>query len=161
MFRGFLRNSRKYGLGSLRKIPSEGIPPIIPDPTSGQLDLSLQQQQLSIHHFEEKPKKWLLNWQTTLLQTSTHNANGNWVCCKHSNFLINCPWCGKAVLQSLSHNTSVLLNVSHGRALRSILPFSMTVSNPLILHSHDSGWMSTSVTGDIRERYSNSQKFCL
>ena len=26
--RGFLRNSRKYGLGSLRKTPTEGTPPI-------------------------------------------------------------------------------------------------------------------------------------
>ena len=28
VFRGFFRNSRKYGLGFLRKIPVEGIPPI-------------------------------------------------------------------------------------------------------------------------------------
>ena len=28
VFRGFLRNSRKYGLGSFRKTPTEGIPPI-------------------------------------------------------------------------------------------------------------------------------------
>ena len=28
VFRGFLRNSRKYGIGSLRKTPAEGTPPI-------------------------------------------------------------------------------------------------------------------------------------
>ena len=28
--RGFLRNSRKYGSGSLRNTPAEGIPPIVP-----------------------------------------------------------------------------------------------------------------------------------
>ena len=28
VFPGFLQNSRKYGLGSLRKTPTEGIPPI-------------------------------------------------------------------------------------------------------------------------------------
>ena len=28
VFRGFLQKSRKYGLGSLRKTPTEGIPPI-------------------------------------------------------------------------------------------------------------------------------------
>ena len=38
----FLRNSRKYELGSLRMTPTEGMPPIGPDPTSGQLALNLQ-----------------------------------------------------------------------------------------------------------------------
>ena len=40
----FLRNLRKYGLGSLRKIPTKDIPPIVPTSTSGELDLSLQPQ---------------------------------------------------------------------------------------------------------------------
>ena len=34
--------SRKYGLGSLRKTPTEDIPPIGPGPTCGQLALFLQ-----------------------------------------------------------------------------------------------------------------------
>ena len=38
----FSPNSRKYGLGSLRKIPTEGTPLISPGPTSGQLALILQ-----------------------------------------------------------------------------------------------------------------------
>ena len=42
VFRGFLRNSGKYGLGSLRKTPTEGTPPIGPGPTSGQLILNQQ-----------------------------------------------------------------------------------------------------------------------
>ena len=37
----FLKNSPKYELGSLRKIPMEGIPPIGPDPISGQLTLNV------------------------------------------------------------------------------------------------------------------------
>ena len=41
VFRGFLRNSRKYGLISLRKTPTESSPPIVPGPTSGQLDSCL------------------------------------------------------------------------------------------------------------------------
>ena len=47
---------------------------------------------------------------------------------------------------------SVLLDVSHRRALLSCMPFSMTLRNPLILYSHDSGWMSTS--DDIIVQYS-------
>ena len=40
VFRGFLRNSRKYGLGSLRKIPTEDNPPIVgPGSTSKKLPL--------------------------------------------------------------------------------------------------------------------------
>ena len=35
VFRGFLRNSLKYGVGYLRKILTEGISPIVPSPTSG------------------------------------------------------------------------------------------------------------------------------
>ena len=35
-------NSRKYGLGSLRKTPTEGTPPTDPGLTSGQLALTLQ-----------------------------------------------------------------------------------------------------------------------
>ena len=42
VFHGFLRNSCKYELGSLRMTPTEGMPPIGPDPTSGQLALNLQ-----------------------------------------------------------------------------------------------------------------------
>ena len=42
VFRGFLRNSRKYGLGSLRKTPTEGTSPTGPGPTSEQLALNLQ-----------------------------------------------------------------------------------------------------------------------
>ena len=38
-FRGFLRNSRKYRLRCLGKTLTEGIPPIDPGPTSGQLDI--------------------------------------------------------------------------------------------------------------------------
>ena len=37
-FPWFSPNS-KYGLGSLRKTPTEDIPPTVPDPTSGQLAL--------------------------------------------------------------------------------------------------------------------------
>ena len=37
-----LRNSRKHGLGSLRKTPMEDTPPIGLGPTSGQLALNLQ-----------------------------------------------------------------------------------------------------------------------
>ena len=37
----FLWLSCKYGLGSLRKTSTEGIPPIVPGPTSGQLDSKL------------------------------------------------------------------------------------------------------------------------
>ena len=39
---GFLRKSRKYGLGPLKKTPTEGTPPIGPGPTSGQLAFNLQ-----------------------------------------------------------------------------------------------------------------------
>ena len=42
VFHGFLRNLCKYGLGSLRKTPTEGTPNIVPDPTSRQLDSILQ-----------------------------------------------------------------------------------------------------------------------
>ena len=35
-------------------------------------------------------------------------------------------------------------NFNHGRALRSWMQFSITLSNPLIPYSHDSGWISTS-----------------
>ena len=42
IFCDFLRNSRKYEVGSLRKTPTEGTPPKSPDPTSGQLTLNLQ-----------------------------------------------------------------------------------------------------------------------
>ena len=38
----FLRNSRKYGLGSVRKTPTEGTPPIDPGPIIGQLAFNLQ-----------------------------------------------------------------------------------------------------------------------
>ena len=41
VFRGFLQNLRKCGLGSFRKIPMEGISPIVPGPTNGQLDSNL------------------------------------------------------------------------------------------------------------------------
>ena len=34
------------GLDPLERPPTEGIPPIVQDPTSGQLDLNLQQQAL-------------------------------------------------------------------------------------------------------------------
>ena len=37
-FPWFSPNSSKYELRSLRKTPTEGIPPIVPGPTSGQLD---------------------------------------------------------------------------------------------------------------------------
>ena len=40
-FRSFLRSSRKYGLGCLRKTPTEGAPPVVPGPTSRQLDSNL------------------------------------------------------------------------------------------------------------------------
>ena len=40
-FPRFSPKLHKYGLGSLRKTPTEGNPPIVPGPTSGQLDLYL------------------------------------------------------------------------------------------------------------------------
>ena len=46
VIRGFLRNSRKYGLGSLRKTPTKDTPPMDPGPTSGQLASNLQKQRL-------------------------------------------------------------------------------------------------------------------
>ena len=42
IFRGFLQKSHKYGLGSLRKTPAEGISLTSPGPTSGQLALNLE-----------------------------------------------------------------------------------------------------------------------
>ena len=42
VFHDFLRNQHKYELGSLRKTPTEDIPPIFPGPTSGQLNSNLQ-----------------------------------------------------------------------------------------------------------------------
>ena len=42
VFGGFLRNSHKYGLGSLRKTPMAGTLPTGPGLTSGQLALTLQ-----------------------------------------------------------------------------------------------------------------------
>ena len=42
VFLGFLQNSRKYGLGSLRKKPTDCIPLAGPGPTSEQLAFSLQ-----------------------------------------------------------------------------------------------------------------------
>ena len=39
VFGGFLRNSHKYFLGSLRKTLTEGIPPTDPGPSRGQLAL--------------------------------------------------------------------------------------------------------------------------
>ena len=39
---GFLQNSRKYRLGSLRKIPAEGTPSIVLGPQINQSDLHLQ-----------------------------------------------------------------------------------------------------------------------
>ena len=41
-FHDFLRNSGKYGLGSLRMTPTEDTPPKVPGPTSGLLDSYLQ-----------------------------------------------------------------------------------------------------------------------
>ena len=43
---GLFQNSGKYGLGSLRKTPTEGNLPIVPRPTNGQLDSYLHS---SIH----------------------------------------------------------------------------------------------------------------
>ena len=42
VFRGYLRNSSKYGLGSLRKTLTEGTPLVGSSPTSGQLAFNLQ-----------------------------------------------------------------------------------------------------------------------
>ena len=42
VFRVFLRNSRKYGQGSLRKSSTERTPPFGPGPKSGQLAFNLQ-----------------------------------------------------------------------------------------------------------------------
>ena len=61
-------------------------------------------------------------------------------------------WCDYTVLQGYPHNMFVLSGVTRGRALRSCMPFSFPLSNPLILYSHDNGWMSISVTGNITER---------
>ena len=49
----FLQNSRKYGLGSLRKTPTEGAPRIIPGPISWQSNLNLHNRNPKIHriHF--------------------------------------------------------------------------------------------------------------
>ena len=52
VFGGFHRNLNKYGLGSLRKTLVEGIPPIVPSPTSGQLELN--QQPTKVEDFTEK-----------------------------------------------------------------------------------------------------------
>ncbi|GFX74796.1 hypothetical protein TNCV_636231 [Trichonephila clavipes] len=41
---------------------------------------------------------------------------------------------------------------TYGKAWKSYMPFSMTLSNPLI--PHDSGWISISAAGDITERSS-------
>ena len=41
-FHGFLRNSRIYRLGFLRKTPKEGIHLVVPGPISGQMALILQ-----------------------------------------------------------------------------------------------------------------------
>ena len=46
--RGFLRNSCKYGQGSLRSIPMEDTLPLSPVPTWGQLTL-FPQPQLTLH----------------------------------------------------------------------------------------------------------------
>ena len=62
LFNGFLRNLRKYGLGSLKKTPTEGTPPYRPRShdrtigltpstnqlTSGQLALNLQSNLISM-----------------------------------------------------------------------------------------------------------------
>ena len=73
----------------------------------------------------------------------------NWSCCKHAYFLTNSPRTGYTVLQSWPHKSPVLSDVSNGRALKSCMPVSMILSNPLNPYSHAGGWMSTSVTGDI------------
>ena len=39
---GFLRNLRKYRLGSLERPPTEGTPPVGSGPTNGRLALNLQ-----------------------------------------------------------------------------------------------------------------------
>ena len=56
--RGFLRNSHKYGLGSLRKTPTEGTSHIDPGPISEQLAFNLQnpaQPTLNIFIDHSKP----------------------------------------------------------------------------------------------------------
>ena len=64
------------------------------------------------------------NSQVTMLQMFT---SGNWAWCKHAHFLTNGPWCSYMILLSWPQNVSVLSGVSHERAMRSCMPFSMTV----------------------------------
>ena len=57
VFRSFLRNSRNYGLRSLRKTYMEGNPPIFPGPTSGQLDSYLHPTYLMKTYIHSKKRK--------------------------------------------------------------------------------------------------------
>lgn len=59
-------------------------------------------------------------------------------CWKHGHFLTNGPWCGCTILQARPHNMSVLSAISHWRALRSCMPFSMTSVTHWFKLSHDS-----------------------
>ena len=75
----------------------------------------------------------------------------NWACCKRAHFLTICLWCGFTVLPGWTHIMSVFSGFMNGGALRSCMPFSMTLSNPLISYSYDSKWMLTCATNDISE----------
>ena len=54
---GFLQNSRKYGLGSLRKTPTEGISPLGPGHTSGQLALNPTTKPTNLSHLLQRQEQ--------------------------------------------------------------------------------------------------------
>ena len=86
-------------------------------------------------------------------QMFMHCIGGNWSCSKHPHFLSN----GLDWLYGFTGLTSQCvcpLDVSHWRMSRSCMPFSMTLSSPLIIYFYGSGWMLTIVEGDITERKS-------
>lgn len=77
-------------------------------------------------------------WQSALLQISLHRASRYYA-------TVNVPiswwvgmWLYRCAGQICVWNTS--------------LPFSMTICSSRIPYSHDTGWISTSVTGDIEFR---------
>ena len=67
----FFRNSRKYGLGSLKNSLTEGIPPTGPCPRCGQLALSLQPTTTSLGI--ESHRFWIWCSGTVVHAASTRN----------------------------------------------------------------------------------------
>ena len=59
---------RKYGLGSLRKIPTEGTPPVGPGSTCGKCSITLQQQQQLVY-----ANKYITFWYRFLSMSSIHS----------------------------------------------------------------------------------------